>query len=288
MSTDPKIRECRLSRIFKKSDTKPFADSFIGHKFTITYIVRGVKHIRSGSVSRRFSGGDIVCTTIGIFDIENIPDGSGVYEETAIEYSAAEFQNIITRLHLVHGIGIDSSSNRHGLKRFCGCRAAKVVASLFEEIGRNIDTGMTDEYVASRRSELVYLLMTYADNDTVNCILENMDSDTEMFVCTIYENIFVDCTLEELAAKCHRSLSAFKAEFKRIFGDTPHHWITEQRMKRACFLLLNTDKSISEIGYECIHGNPSHFINKFRRYYGITPAAYRRGMRVQAFATCEE
>lgn len=288
MSNDPKIRKSRLSRIFKISDTKPFTDNFIGHRFTITYIVRGVKNIRSGSVSRSFSGGDTVCTAIGIFDIENIPDGSGVYEAISIEYSAAEFQDIITRLHLVNGIGIDNSSNRKGLKRCCGCRAAKVVASLFEEIGRNIDTGMTDEYVAGRKSELVYLLMTYADNDTVNCILENMDSDSEMFVRTIYENIFVVCTLAELAAKCHRSLSAFKAEFDRIFDDTPHHWIMEQRMKRACFLLLNTDKSISEIGYECMLSNPSHFINTFRKHHGTTPTAYRRSMRIRTVAAPEE
>lgn len=287
MITDPKEQNSLPLDIAKRRDTVPFADCSIQHKFTIAHIVHGTKHIRYGAVRRGFSGGDTVCISIGMFEIENLPDSSGIYEEIAIEYSAEELQKAITRLHLIHDNPIVGSSNRHGLKRFCGCRAEKILASFFDEIADRLDSGMTGEYLADRKIDLIYMLMSYAGIDTVNCILANMDSDTEMFVRTVYANIFTNCSVEELAVKCNRSVSTFKSKFFDIFGETPHRWLNKQRLKRACFLLLNTDKSVSEIGIECLFENSSHFCKIFRKYYRTTPAAYRRKMRIRSAMMCE-
>lgn len=183
---------------------------------------------------------------------------------------------------------IDSSANRKGIKRCCGCRVGHAAASFFDEIEYGIDSGMTDKYIADRKRELIYKVITHGDEDMVNCILDNTNPDREAFIRIVYTHIFVFCSLEELAAKCHRSLSTFKSDFNSIFDDTPHHWFMVQRMKRACFLLLTTDMSIEEIGYECIYSNPSHFIKVFRKHYGITPAAYRRNTRVRVMADGEK
>ncbi len=279
MITDTKNKVNRSKEIVKRSNTKPFADNPIERNFTIIYIIRGTKYIRHNDICRRFSKGDTVCMAIGAFEIENIPDTDGKYEEIAIRYSAVELQNAVTRLHLIHDLAVDDSSNRRGLKRCCGHKTEKIIASLFDDIEHKTGSGMTDEYIENVKNELIYMLITLADSDTINCILDNMDPDAELFVRTIYANIFVIRTLEELARKCNRSLSSLKIEFNRHFNDTPHRWITKQRMKRACFLLRHTDKSVSEIGRECMYDNDSHFIKIFHRHYGITPSAYRRKMR---------
>ena len=52
-------------------------------------------------------------------------------------------------------------------------------------------------------------------------------------------------------------------------------YLLQKRMQEASNLLINTNikvKSISEdIGYQ----NQEHFIRTFRKYYGVSPSAYR-------------
>ncbi len=287
MATTPKTNDCRSQEAVKRMSALPFVENPIGQKFTVAYIVHGVKHVRCGSIHRSFSGGDTLCMAVGTFEIENIPDANGIYEEIAVGYPAAELQSIISRMHLLHDIAIDGTANVKGLKRCCGCRAGSATASVFLEIGSDIDNGTADRHLAVRKSDLIYSLMTHADEDMVNCILANMDPRKEAFVCTVYRHIFKHCTLKTLAEKCNCSLSTFKDNFNRIFDDSPHRWITEQRIRRACFLLLTTDRSIESIGSECVYANESHFIKEFKKRRHITPMQYRRRMRVLVLAEQE-
>ena len=88
-------------------------------------------------------------------------------------------------------------------------------------------------------------------------------------------------TLNELAAKCNRSLTSFKKEFRRHFQMPPHKWYIRQRLMHSRLLLISTNKSISEIGLACNFPNTSHFIKLFKKEYGMTPAAYRRQTRLE-------
>ncbi|NER07425.1 MAG: helix-turn-helix transcriptional regulator [Okeania sp. SIO3C4] len=47
-------------------------------------------------------------------------------------------------------------------------------------------------------------------------------------------------------------------------------------MDLAHKLLLDTNKAIVEIAYECGYGQSAHFITAFKRKYGITPKEFRR------------
>lgn len=287
MTTKSKTQENRSSETVKRTSAIPFVENPIGKKFTVVSIVRGIKHVRCGNIHRTFSGGDTLCMTVGTFEIENIPDANGSYEEIAVGYSAAELQNIIARLHLLHDISITGTANVKGLKRFCGCRTGRATASVFDEIGHDIDCGTADKYLANRKSDLIYSLITHADEDMANCILDNMDPEKEFFINMMYGNIFTDCPLISLAKRCNCSLSKFKDIFNKYFHTSPHRWITEQRIKRACFLLLTTDRSIESIGNECMYANESHFIKEFKKRRQITPMKYRRLVRIRVMAEQE-
>lgn len=287
METNPNPQNSRSQDTVKRTSAIPFVENPIGQKFTVAYIVHGIKHVRCGSIYRSFSGGDALCMAVGTFEIENMPDDKGCYEEIAVGYSAAELQSIIARLHLLHDIPIAGTANVKGLKRFCGCRTGLTTASVFDEIGHDIDCGTADKYLANRKSDLIYSLITHADEDMVNCILDNMDPEKEFFIKMMYGNIFTNRTLKELAAKCNCSLSKFKDICNKYFHTPPHRWITEQRIKRACFLLLTTDRSVDCIGCECMYDNSSHFIKEFKKHRHMTPMQYRRKMRVCVVAEQE-
>lgn len=126
-----------------------------------------------------------------------------------------------------------------------------------------------------KMTELVYLIVSHDECCLRSKILGNIDTAKENFEQLMYDHIFDDISIDELAALCNRSLTSFKKEFKRVFLMPPHQWFIRQRLMHARMLLISTSKSISQIGSECAFPNTSHFIKLFKKEYGMTPATYR-------------
>ena len=126
-----------------------------------------------------------------------------------------------------------------------------------------------------KMTELVYLIVSHDECCLRSKILGNIDTAKENFEQLMYDHIFDDVSIDELAALCNRSLTSFKKEFKRVFLMPPHQWFIRQRLMHARMLLISTSKSISQIGSECAFPNTSHFIKLFKKEYGMTPANYR-------------
>lgn len=124
-------------------------------------------------------------------------------------------------------------------------------------------------------TELIYLIASHEDCCLKSKLLSNVDTARENFEQIIYDHIFRDVSIEELARLTNRSLTSFKKEFRRHFQIPPHKWFIRQRLMHSRLLLISTSKSISEIGNECTFPNTSHFIKLFKKEYQMTPAAYR-------------
>lgn len=126
-----------------------------------------------------------------------------------------------------------------------------------------------------KMTELIYLISSHEDCCIKSKLLGNIDTARENFEQTVYDHIFKDISIEELARLTNRSLTSFKKEFRRHFQMPPHKWYIRQRLMHSRLLLISTSKSISEIGVECTFPNTSHFIKLFKKEYQMTPAAYR-------------
>lgn len=81
----------------------------------------------------------------------------------------------------------------------------------------------------------------------------------------------------ELARRVAMHPNAFIRWFKRELGTTPHAFQTARRIERACALLRYTERSVQEIGEELGFCDRFHFSRTFRRFRGVSPAAFRRG-----------
>ncbi len=100
-------------------------------------------------------------------------------------------------------------------------------------------------------------------------------SDLEAFM---KENFTFRASLDELARMSGRSLSTFKRDFKRIFGESPEKWLIKERLEEARYLLAEEKMRPSEV-YEAVgFENFSHFSTAFRARFGITASeAHHRG-----------
>lgn len=90
------------------------------------------------------------------------------------------------------------------------------------------------------------------------------------------DNYCFNLKLEQYAALCNRSLSAFKRDFQKHFNTSPGKWLLEKRLQQALLLLKNRGKSVAEAAFESGFENSSHFSKSFKQRFGITPIGARQ------------
>ncbi len=88
-------------------------------------------------------------------------------------------------------------------------------------------------------------------------------------------------TLRELAERYQISETAMKKCFKAVYGDSIYAFLKKYRLQASCGLLLEGDKSITEISMDVGYENPSKYIAAFKKEFGITPAKFRKNRQKQ-------
>ncbi len=81
--------------------------------------------------------------------------------------------------------------------------------------------------------------------------------------------------VDDMAGAAGLSKAHFSREFRRAFGESPHHYLVSRRLERAAALLRMTDWSVAEICLEVGLQSVGSFTTSFKRAYGQTPTAYR-------------
>ena len=92
----------------------------------------------------------------------------------------------------------------------------------------------------------------------------------------VEDHLAEDISLQGLADVASVSRFHFLRLFQNSMGMTPHAYLTERRMVRACNLLLNTVLPVSEVAADCGFEDPSYFAARFRRLYKTSPRDFRR------------
>lgn len=81
-------------------------------------------------------------------------------------------------------------------------------------------------------------------------------------------------TLEQLSGAASMTPKYFCRFFLEMTHRTPIDYLNYQRIEHACYQLVTTDASITDIAYSCGFNDLSYFIKTFKKYKGITPGKY--------------
>ena len=92
-------------------------------------------------------------------------------------------------------------------------------------------------------------------------------------------NLDADLALGTLAARAGYSASHFHRAFQGEVGETIKAHVLRLRLERAAFRLGFHGGPIIAVAFDCGFGSHESFTRAFRRYFGVTPSAYRRGER---------
>lgn len=249
-------------------------------RYAIGYVLRGTKYIYDGDQRTGIGKGQIFFLGIGHHYIEDVPEKGQPFEQIMIYYRPDELQRILMHLNITYGLGIHTEHycERCMGRKFVGTPGWPRIRTFFT----NLNGYLSDEQFRHddaaeniKMTELIYHIVSHDDGCIKSKILNNIDVEKESFEQLVFDNIFKDVSIEELASEANRSLTSFKKEFRKLFGLPPHKWFIRQRLMHARLLLISTSYSVSEIGAQCTFPNTSHFIKLFKKEYAMTPAAYR-------------
>lgn len=125
------------------------------------------------------------------------------------------------------------------------------------------------------RNSLVSLLVCLVRNDP-----RLGDGEEECITKYVTEYVakhYMDkISLSQISRVLNFSLTHVSLTFKREVGISFRDYLIKIRMEKACRLLRNTDKTISEISELVGYSDPAFFYKAFARVLGQSPASYRR------------
>jgi len=85
-----------------------------------------------------------------------------------------------------------------------------------------------------------------------------------------------DISLADMAAVTGLSATHFSRIFKKSMGESPHQFVSQQRVQYAKELLESSNLRMIDIALACGFKTPQHFARIFRMVGGLSPTEYQR------------
>jgi AraC family L-rhamnose operon regulatory protein RhaS len=127
------------------------------------------------------------------------------------------------------------------------------------------------------RSALSMLLsMVFRKMSEQQCVTPAID---DRLLAYIAQNCGERLLINEIASLCGYSAEHFSRLFKKYTGKSPVEYISECRIKKAKWMLINTESSVESIISECGFSNRTAFFKKFFASEGITPLQFKKNQK---------
>ncbi len=151
--------------------------------------------------------------------------------------------------------------------------------TLFEKISKYSETVLENDELMlhSLILELLYTLINDSQKRAFRDPIKNSNyKAVEKAMRFIRENLTATLSLQTVADLAGFSPIHFHNCFKASTGKTVHEYVEEQRINKAANLLVTTDRTLTEIAYECGFSSQSYFSFAFKRRTGQTPREYAK------------
>lgn len=159
--------------------------------------------------------------------------------------------------------------------------ATPLLKEIFPELVRRLD-GTSELDAIAATSLLRTLLVELAD------IISRAQGDPQWlsptvrtvkaFLSQIAESLDQPWTLDEMAERCGVKRTQFSNITKRLTGYAPAQYLHRVRFDKSCELLRETERSVTEIAFECGYASSQYFSETFKKQASLTPSEYRRSV----------
>ena len=103
------------------------------------------------------------------------------------------------------------------------------------------------------------------------------DKHVTQVIRFMYQNLYRNLTLEEIAEEVQLSKSYLNAIFKTQTGHSPVEFFIHLKMQEACKLLKSTSMYIYEVSTKLGYTDQYYFSRIFKKVVGVSPKDYKNG-----------
>ena len=164
-----------------------------------------------------------------------------------------------------------------GMPDFITVNDREKYESIFREISKISEnaSGKDELMLQSLTLKLMYFIIRECEKAKRTDKIKNSNQKViESVIRYIKENLTLDLSLGEMSAYAGFSPIHFHNCFKASTGKTLHEYVEEQRIKKATDMLIYTEKTLTQIAYECGFSSQSYFSYAFKKKMKITPRQY--------------
>jgi AraC-like DNA-binding protein len=86
-------------------------------------------------------------------------------------------------------------------------------------------------------------------------------------------------TLRQAASAACLSPFHYQRLFTKVFGESPHRFVTNRRLERAREMLARDHADVTEVCFAVGYSSLGSFSTLFRQQVGLSPSEFRRGLR---------
>jgi len=203
--------------------------------------------------------------------------GSGNEPQPPCEFYA--FQIDLSKPYDLLGLNRETSTELYRQLMNLPSRQIEMGASQYKELIQifnlfaeqtPLSTMRATQYLAGFLLGVSEMTPVFGD-ETTHQIEEPIRRSLDYLNTHITENI----RLDSLAEAAGYSLSYFKAKFKETVGITPAEYVTMQKIELAKRMLIESNKSITELAYNLGYSSSNYFCSVFKKLMNCSPQNYR-------------
>lgn len=127
-------------------------------------------------------------------------------------------------------------------------------------------------WIAALTAQLIARLICITQSEDLVTLTGSIQQAQQLIVSHSGETI----DLEALAKKVNMSYSLFRKRFKQYTGLSPHQFLIQVRLKRACQMLISSSLSVNEIAQALGFESVPYFFRIFKSKMKCTPSDYRQ------------
>lgn len=147
------------------------------------------------------------------------------------------------------------------------------IESLFDYL---IEKLKSDSYYELKMKELRFLLEKFYSSDELVVFFHSSLIGYIEFYDDVKKYIQTCIGADEIAARMNCSVPDFSKRFRKIFGETPSHWLRHRRLRIITYELLMTGKTVEQIMSEQGFTSMAGFNNFCKTNFKRKPEVLRK------------
>ncbi len=204
----------------------------------------------------------------------DLPEGGVPVRDLVIQFPHAPIEQAAERIPELNEVLPLLERARNGVEFFGLSERAQAHWHRVKETSGLARFGAFCEFLGDLARCTDYRLLSQAQLQSVDdhAQLDQIDQ----VVRRIADNLADTLSAADIAAELGMTESRFSRFFRRATGNTFTDFVNQVRVNRACQLLMESDRYISQICYEVGFNNVANFNRRFLDIKGMTPSEFRR------------